>query len=79
MSNHVQGGVDAQNSRFTIQVIDDTGAVVASLSNVVMDLKDLQPDGVARSARFRKIEWKDKDSCAVLQAWVLMTAPEPGT
>lgn len=76
---------DAQLEVFRIFRVDATGAPLVGIaappasngnSQVLVQLGDLSPDGTARVAQFRLLQWKDASTCNKYQAYFLMTAPE---
>lgn len=72
---------DSDNQQFGIQIIDKTTGVVQQtidgMSSIYLTLDDISPDGTAREAKFQLLQWKDANSCVMMQAYVLMTTPEP--
>lgn len=79
MSNVCRIFHDAENQQVGIQIVDEvTGDVLSTESAIYLTIDDVEPDGVARTAKFRRFSWKDGTSCSVKHAYFLMTDPEDG-
>lgn len=68
---------DSEAQSIAIGSFDSSFAQISGTSSIALRIADIEPDDIARDAKFRLLGWKDA-SCNPWHAYIFMTDPEAG-